>query len=93
MIKVKLSCNLLSEKTLMSSIEVLFLTKRLDTNFYSLSRQDPNLISNLDCSLTSTRPSASTFIEKETLAQVFFYEFLEILKNIFFVEQLWMTAS
>ena len=93
MIKVKLSCNLLSEKTLMGSIEVLFLTKRLDTSFYSLSRQDPNLISNLNCSLTSTRSSASTFIEKETLAQVFFYEFLEILKNIFFVEQLWMTAS
>ena len=77
----------------MGSIEVLFLTKRLDTSFYSLSRQDPNLISTLNCSLTSTGPSASTFIEKETLAQVFFYEFLEILKNIFFVEQLWMTAS
>ena len=29
------------------------------------------------------------FIKKETLAQVFSYEFCEISKNIFFIEHLW----
>ena len=36
---------------------------------------------------------ACNFIEKETLAQVFFYEFCEISKNIFFTEHLWTIAS
>ena len=31
--------------------------------------------------------------KKETLAQVFFYEFCEISKNTFFTEHLWTTAS
>ena len=29
------------------------------------------------------------FIKKETLAQLFSYEFCEISKNIFFIEHLW----
>ena len=33
------------------------------------------------------------FIKKETLAQVFFSEFCEIFKNIFFIEHLLVTAS
>ena len=33
------------------------------------------------------------FIKKETLAQVFSYEFSEISKNTFFTEHLWTTAS
>ena len=36
---------------------------------------------------------ACNFIEKETLAQVFFCEFCEISKNTFFTEHLWLTAS
>ena len=36
---------------------------------------------------------ACNFIEKETLAQVFFYEFCEISKNTFFTEHLWTIAS
>ena len=35
----------------------------------------------------------SFLIKKETLAQVFSYEFCEISKNIFFTEHLWTTAS
>ena len=31
------------------------------------------------------------FIKKETLAQVFSYEFCEISKNTFFTEHLWTT--
>ena len=34
-----------------------------------------------------------TFIKKETLAQVFSYEFCEISNNTFFTEHLWTTAS
>ena len=34
-----------------------------------------------------------TFIKKETLAQVFSFEFCEIFRNIFFTEHLWATAS
>ena len=34
-----------------------------------------------------------SFIKKETLAQVFSYEFCEIFKNTFFAEHLWTTAS
>ena len=33
------------------------------------------------------------FIKKETLAQVFSYEFWGIFKNTFVTEHLWMTAS
>ena len=33
------------------------------------------------------------FIKKETLAQMFSYEFDEISKNTFFTEHLWTTAS
>ena len=33
------------------------------------------------------------FIKKDTLAQVFSCEFCEILKNTFFTEHLWTTAS
>ena len=35
---------------------------------------------------------AKVFIKKETLAQVFFYEFCEITKNTFFTEHLRTTA-
>ena len=34
-----------------------------------------------------------SFIEQETLAQIFSCEFYEISKNIFFTEHLWTTAS
>ena len=36
---------------------------------------------------------ACNFIKKETLAQVFSFEFCKISKNIFFTENLWATAS
>ena len=36
---------------------------------------------------------ACNFIKKETLAQMFSYEFCEISKNTFFTEHLWTTAS
>ena len=36
---------------------------------------------------------ACNFIKKETLAQVFSWEFCEISKNIFFTEHLRTTAS
>ena len=36
---------------------------------------------------------ACNFIKKETLAQVFSCEFLEISKNTFYTEHLWTTAS
>ena len=39
------------------------------------------------------RPMACNFIKKETLAQVFSYEFCKISKNIFFTEHLWPTDS
>ena len=35
------------------------------------------------------RPEACSFINKETLAQVFSSEFDEISKNTFFIEHLW----
>ena len=38
-------------------------------------------------------PEACNFIEKETLAQVFSFEFCQISKNIFSKEHLWATAS
>ena len=41
----------------------------------------------------SQNSQKNTFIKKETLAQVFSYEFCEISKNIFFTEHLWTTAS
>ena len=44
-------------------------------------------------SLIKLQSSASKFIKKETLAQVFSCEFCEISKNIFFSEYLWATAS
>ena len=39
------------------------------------------------------RPQICNFIKKETQAQVFFCEFCEIIKNTFFTEHLWATAS
>ena len=33
------------------------------------------------------------FIKKETLAQVFSYEFCQISKNTFFTKHLWTTVS
>ena len=39
------------------------------------------------------RSQACNFIKKETLTQVFFYEFCEIIKNTFFEELLRATAS
>ena len=38
-------------------------------------------------------PEACNFIKKETLAQVFYYEFCKISKNTFYTEHLWATAS
>ena len=38
-------------------------------------------------------PEFCDFFKKETLAQVFSYEFCEIFKNIFFTEQLRVAAS
>ena len=38
-------------------------------------------------------PKACNFIKKETLTQLFSYEFCEISKNTFFTEHLWATAS
>ena len=35
----------------------------------------------------------ATLLKKETLVQVFSYEFCEISKNTFFTEHLWATAS
>ena len=36
---------------------------------------------------------ACSFIKKDTLTQVFFCEFCEISKNVFFTKHLWTTAS
>ena len=36
---------------------------------------------------------ACNFLKKETLAQVFSYEFCKISKNTLFTEHLWVTAS
>ena len=38
-------------------------------------------------------PEACNFIKKETLAQVFSFEFCKIFKNFLFTEHLWTTAS
>ena len=38
-------------------------------------------------------PETFNFIKKETLTQVFSYEFCEIFKSTFFTEHLWTTAS
>ena len=38
-------------------------------------------------------PKACNFIKKETRTLVFFYEFWEISKNTFFIEQLWVTVA
>ena len=45
--------------------------------------------------LTSTHVNCATcnFIKKETLAQMFSYEFCEMSKITFFTEHLWETAS
>ena len=43
--------------------------------------------------LIKLQASVCNFIEKETLAQVFFCEFCEISKNTFFTEHLLETAS
>ena len=45
------------------------------------------------CTRVSFLIKACNFIKKETLAQVFSWEFCEIFKNIFFTEHLWTTAS
>ena len=39
------------------------------------------------------QPQACNFIEKETLVQVFSYEFCEISKNTFFTEHLWRSGN
>ena len=44
-------------------------------------------------SLLIKLPEACNFIKKETLAQVFSFEFCEIFKNTFFTEHIWATAS
>ena len=41
----------------------------------------------------SQRPQAWNFNKKETLTQVFSFEFCEIFKNTFFTEHLQTTAS
>ena len=41
----------------------------------------------------SLQASVCNFIKKETLAQIFSYEFCEISKNTYFTEHLWATAS
>ena len=43
--------------------------------------------------LKQSLSAACNFIKKETLAQVFSYEFCEISKNTFFTEHLRTTAS
>ena len=45
------------------------------------------------CVRVSFLMKACNFIIKETLAQVFFYEFCKIINNIFFTEHLRTTAS
>ena len=40
-----------------------------------------------------TKLQACNFIKKETLVQVFSYEFCKSSENIFFTEHLWTTAS
>ena len=39
------------------------------------------------------RPEACNFIKKDTLVQVFSCELCEIVKNTFFTEHIWATAS
>ena len=61
----------------------LFSKKRCVRNFVKLTRKY----------LCQSRPQACNFIKKETVAQVFSYEFCEISKNTFFTEYLWEIAS
>ena len=43
--------------------------------------------------LIKLQAEACNVIKKETLAQVFFYEFHKISKNTFFAEYIWVVAS
>ena len=43
--------------------------------------------------LNKVAGTACNFIKKETLTQVFSFEFSEISKNTFFTEHVWATAS
>ena len=43
--------------------------------------------------LIKLQAAACNFIKKETLEQVFSFEFSKISKNTFFTEHLWTTAS
>ena len=47
----------------------------------------------LKASVSAGVPAARNFIKEDSAAQVFFYEFFEIFKNIFFKEQLRATAT
>ena len=43
--------------------------------------------------LIKLQAEAGNFVKKETLTQVFSYEFCEVFRNTFFTEHLWTTAS
>ena len=69
------------------------------TNVKCVQKQPPEVLCKkvfLEISQNSQENTSArylcNFIKKETLAQVFSYEYCEISKNTFFTEHLWTTA-
>ena len=62
----------------------MFRKKRCSLKFRKIHRKT---------SVPESAAEACKFIKKETLAQVFSWEFCEILKNTFFTEHFWATGS
>ena len=58
-----------------------------------IHKQPPEFLKILQNSLRIHRPENCNFIQKETLAKMFFCEFCKILKSTFFKEHLQTTAS
>ena len=61
-------------------------------------KEPPEVFCNKICSLKFCKihrktPEACSFIKKEALTQVFFYEFCKISKNTFSTEHLWVATS
>ena len=68
--------------------------KKLSSKFRKTHRETPALqsLSNKVIDLQAVRLAPATLFKKETLTQVFFSEFCEILKKIFLTEHLRMVA-
>ena len=81
----------ISFRLLMKQFNVYFITFSLISwNSYKICKKE---ISTIKKKGTQKKPEACNFIKKDTLAQLFSWEFCEISKNTFFTEHLWTTAS